>query len=119
MLIGPQGLPQQGVRKIEISELRPSCLGRRYDRRDGLSIKFYCEPRDIRGHAANLRRLRHEKELSQDDLAYEAEVSRSYLSQLEKGAFYASLKIIGRLDEALRVEPAELLKRGAIEKERR
>ena len=35
--------------------------------------------------AANLRLLRHEKGLSQDDLAYEAEVSRSYLSQLEKG----------------------------------
>jgi transcriptional regulator with XRE-family HTH domain len=31
----------------------------------------------------NLRRLRHEEGLSQDDLAYEAEVSRSYLSQLE------------------------------------
>jgi transcriptional regulator with XRE-family HTH domain len=60
--------------------------------------------------ATNLRRLRHEKGLSQDDLAYEAEVSRSYLSQLEKGAFYASLKIIGRLAEALGVEPAELLK---------
>jgi transcriptional regulator with XRE-family HTH domain len=60
--------------------------------------------------ATNLRRLRHEKGLSQDDLAYEAEVSRSYLSQLEKGAFYASLKIIGRLAEALDVEPAELLK---------
>jgi transcriptional regulator with XRE-family HTH domain len=60
--------------------------------------------------ATNLRRLRHEKGLSQDDLAYEAEVSRSYLSQLEKGAFYASLKIIGRLAEALNVEPAELLR---------
>ena len=68
--------------------------------------------------AANLRRLRHEKGLSQDDLAYEAEVSRSYLSQLEKGAFYASLKIIGRLAEALGVEPAELLKRGAGERKR-
>ena len=66
--------------------------------------------------AANLRRLRHEKGLSQDDLAYEAEVSRSYLSQLEKGAFYASLKIIGKLAEALDVEPDELLKRGATEK---
>jgi transcriptional regulator with XRE-family HTH domain len=69
--------------------------------------------------ANNLRRLRHEKGLSQDDLAYEAEVSRGYLSQLEKGVFYASLKIIGRLAEALEVEPAELLKRGAAEKERR
>jgi transcriptional regulator with XRE-family HTH domain len=68
--------------------------------------------------AANLRRLRHEKGLSQDDLAYEAEVSRSYLSQLEKGAFYASLKIIGRLAEALGVEPDELLKRGAAENKR-
>jgi len=60
--------------------------------------------------ATNLRRLRHEKGLSQDDLAYEAEVSRSYLSQLETGAHYASLKIVGRLADALGVEPADLLK---------
>lgn len=53
--------------------------------------------------ATNLRRLRHEKGLSQDDLAYEAEVSRSYLSQLEKGTYYASLKIVARLAEALGV----------------
>jgi transcriptional regulator with XRE-family HTH domain len=60
--------------------------------------------------AFNLRRLRHAKRLSQDALAYEAEVSRSYLSQLEKGAFYASLKIVGKLANVLDVEPAELLK---------
>ena len=60
--------------------------------------------------ATNLRRLLHAKGLSQDDLAYEAEVSRSYLSQLEKGAFYASLKIVGKLASVLKVEPAELLK---------
>ena len=61
--------------------------------------------------ATNLRRLRHAKGLSQDDLAYEAGVSRSYLSQLEKGAFYASLKILARLAVALDAEPAEFLKR--------
>jgi transcriptional regulator with XRE-family HTH domain len=60
--------------------------------------------------ATNLRRLRHAKGLSQDDLAYEAEVSRSYLSQLEKGEFYASLKILEKLAKVLAVEPAELLK---------
>ena len=60
--------------------------------------------------AVNLRRLRHAKGLSQDDLAYEAEVSRSYLSQLEKGVYFASLKIIGKLATVLCVEPAELLK---------
>ena len=60
--------------------------------------------------AWNVRRLRNAKALSQDDLAYEAEISRSYLSQLEKGAFHASLKIIGKLADALRVEPAEFLR---------
>jgi len=60
--------------------------------------------------AANLRRLRNARGVSQDELAYEANVSRSYLSQLEKGTFYASLNVVGRLSEALGVEPAELLK---------
>ena len=60
--------------------------------------------------AANLRRLRNAKGVSQDELAHEANVSRSYLSQLEKGTFYASLNIVGRLSAALDVEPAELLK---------
>ena len=59
--------------------------------------------------AANVRRFRHDRGLSQDALAYEADVSRSYLSQLEKGEFYASLKIIEKLATVLKVEPAELL----------
>jgi transcriptional regulator with XRE-family HTH domain len=60
--------------------------------------------------ATNLRRLRHAKGLAQDDLAYEAEISRSYLSQLEKGKFYVSLKIIAKLAAVLEAEPAEFLK---------
>jgi transcriptional regulator with XRE-family HTH domain len=59
--------------------------------------------------AANPRRLRHEKGLAQDDLAYEAGVSRSYLSQLEMGVFYASLRILEKLAKALGVEPHELI----------
>jgi hypothetical protein len=41
--------------------------------------------------------------------AYEEEVSRSYLSQIEKATFFASLKIVGRLAKALfrRVERAK------------
>lgn len=67
---------------------------------------------DLRGiFATNLRRIRHARGLSQDDLAYEAGISRSYLSQLEKGAFYASLKIIGKLADVLKVEPSEFLAR--------
>ena len=59
--------------------------------------------------AANLRRLRHERGLAQDDLAYEAEVSRSYLKPLEKRTFYASLKILEKLAKALGVDIYELI----------
>jgi len=59
--------------------------------------------------AANLRRLRHGKGLSQEDLAHEAGVNRSYMSVLEKGASYPGLEIIGKLAAVLEVEPAELL----------
>jgi transcriptional regulator with XRE-family HTH domain len=61
--------------------------------------------------ATNLRRLRNAKGMSQDELAYKAEISRSYLSQLEKGSFYVSIKVIGKLAETLDVEPEEFLRR--------
>jgi transcriptional regulator with XRE-family HTH domain len=68
------------------------------------------DPRDLRqAFAANLRRFRHAKGISQEDLAYEADVNRTYLSRLEKGVSYPGLEIIAKLAEALGVEPAELL----------
>jgi transcriptional regulator with XRE-family HTH domain len=68
------------------------------------------DPRDLRrAFAANLRRLRHAKGISQEDLAYEADVNRTYLSKLEKGVSYPGLEIIAKLASALGVEPAELL----------
>jgi hypothetical protein len=54
----------------------------------------------------------------QDTLVLEAEVSRSCLSQLEKGKFCASLKVIGRQAVALGVEPAELLRMPMRRRER-
>jgi len=60
--------------------------------------------------ATNLRRLRAAKGLSQDEVALETGMSRSYLSQLEKGKFHVSIKIIGRLATALEVAPDEFLR---------
>jgi transcriptional regulator with XRE-family HTH domain len=82
------------------------------------------DPRDLRqAFAANLRRLRHAKGISQEDLAYEADVNRTYLSKLEKGVSYPGLEIIAKLADALGVEPAELLmlppKRGKRTQEHR
>jgi transcriptional regulator with XRE-family HTH domain len=68
--------------------------------------------------ATNLRRLRHERGLSQDDLAAEAEMSRSYLSQIENAKFHVSLKIIGKLASILQAEPAEFFKKPAARRDR-
>ena len=68
--------------------------------------------------AANLRRLRHAKGLSQEDLAFEADVNRTYMSKLEEGGSYVGFEIIGKLAGVLQVEPAELLKLPARKKAR-
>jgi transcriptional regulator with XRE-family HTH domain len=60
--------------------------------------------------AANLRRLRHARGLSQEDLAHEASVNRTYMSKIEKGGTWVGLEIIGKLAMVLEVEPAELLR---------
>ena len=60
--------------------------------------------------AANLRRLRHAKSMSQEDLAHEADVNRTYMSKIEKGGTWVGLEIIGKLAGVLDVEPAELLR---------
>jgi transcriptional regulator with XRE-family HTH domain len=69
------------------------------------------DPRDLRqAFASNLRRLRHAKGISQEDLAHQAGVNRTYMSKLEKGASYPGLEIIAKLATVLEVEPAELLR---------
>jgi transcriptional regulator with XRE-family HTH domain len=60
--------------------------------------------------AANVRRLRHEKGVSQEELAESAGINRTYVSKLETARTYAGLEIIGKLAKALEVEPIELLR---------
>ena len=69
------------------------------------------DPRDLRkAFAANLRRLRHDSGKSQEELAHEAEVNRTYVSKLEKGASYPGLEIIAKLATVLEAKAAELLR---------
>lgn len=58
----------------------------------------------------NVRRIRLAKGISQERLALDAEMKRSYLSDLERGTRNPSVRALGRLAEALETDPAELLK---------
>jgi transcriptional regulator with XRE-family HTH domain len=61
--------------------------------------------------ASNLRRLRHQKNMSQEELADAAGINRTYVSKLETGATYAGLEIIGKLAHVFGIDAAELLTR--------
>ena len=69
--------------------------------------------------ATNLRRFRQAKGLTQEELAFEAKVNRTYISKLEAGSTWAGLEIIAKLALELGIEPAELLARpGQVRKRR-
>jgi transcriptional regulator with XRE-family HTH domain len=59
--------------------------------------------------ARNLRRLRRERGLSQEALAAEAGIDRTYISALERGLYSASVDMIERLANVLSVAPHVLL----------
>ena len=59
--------------------------------------------------AQNLRRLRAEKGLSQEELAHRANIDRTYISYIENQRYAASIDVLGRLAKGLGVNPSELL----------
>lgn len=61
--------------------------------------------------ARNLRRARQAKSLSQEALAHDADIDRTYISSLERGTYAASIDTIEKLAAVLGVEPDELLRR--------
>jgi transcriptional regulator with XRE-family HTH domain len=61
--------------------------------------------------ARNLRNLRREKGMSQEALADEAGVDRTYISALERSAYSASITMVEKLANVLGVEPSVLLER--------
>ena len=58
----------------------------------------------------NIRGLRLRKGLSQEELALEANMKRSYVSDLERGTRNPSVKAVARLAKALGVEAWQLLR---------
>lgn len=58
----------------------------------------------------NVRMFRDAAGVSQEELAFRAGMKRTYLSDLERGTRNPSVRALGRLAEALMVEPSELLK---------
>lgn len=59
--------------------------------------------------AWNLRRIRVERGISQESLAVDADVDRSYISGMERQEFNPSVDLLDRLAVALGVDVSSLL----------
>lgn len=73
----------------------------------------------IQSIAANVRRARQRRGLTQEQLADKAEQDVSYLQRVERGAVNLSLRVLFGLARALEVTPASLLRRAKLAAVRR
>lgn len=60
--------------------------------------------------ANNVRRLRKVVGLSQEELAFQCEIDRTYISKVERGVANPSLLILARIADVLKVSIEELVK---------
>lgn len=59
---------------------------------------------------SNVKKLRKGLGLSQEQLAFETDLHRTYISGIERGIRNPTVLILEKLAKALKAEPAELLK---------
>ena len=58
----------------------------------------------------SIKRIREQKNLSQEKLAEAADIHTSYIGQIERGLRYPSLKVLFRIADALNIKISELFK---------
>lgn len=65
---------------------------------------------DVRARIGwNLRRLRKERNITQEDFATDSGFDRGYISGIERGVRNPSVLVLGRIAYALKVDVGELL----------
>ncbi|MAN74205.1 helix-turn-helix transcriptional regulator [Henriciella sp.] len=61
--------------------------------------------------AYNLKKYRRSRGMSQEELAHRADIDRTYVSLLERRVYSATIDTLGKMAEALEIDPDVLLKR--------
>lgn len=64
--------------------------------------------------AINLRRIRHGKKMTQEELAHRTGLSARHIGAIERAEMSATLTVLGQISEALGIEPAELVTKSNV-----
>ena len=59
--------------------------------------------------AVNLRRIRHGKKLTQEELAHRTGLSTRHIGAIERAEMSATLTVLEKFSDALEVDPREFL----------
>ena len=65
-----------------------------------------------------LRTLRKGKELTQEQLAFEAGVERNFISLIERGINQPTIRVLFKLATALETSPSEIIRQVEVELDR-
>ncbi|MCG7657944.1 helix-turn-helix domain-containing protein [Wielerella bovis] len=65
--------------------------------------------------AQNMRYARRLKEISQEELAFRADISKTYICEIESGSRAVSIDVMGRIADALEVSLERLLQHDFIQ----
>jgi len=63
--------------------------------------------------AVNLRRIRNDMKITQEELAHRSGLSARYIGAIERADKSATVTVLGKISHALGVTPADLLKSDA------
>ena len=75
---------------------------------------LYAGDRALAALGRALRELRQEHGLSQEALAVDAEVERSYLGAVERGEVNVTFMVLTRICRELKVKPSEAMSRAGM-----
>jgi len=73
-------------------------------------VKEAKKKRILKAFGTNLKKCRHEKKMTQFDLAVESDVSLSFISKAEQGISNVSLVQLHKIADALEIEVVDLVK---------
>jgi len=73
-------------------------------------MKIYRNDKLLKALAENVKRHRKLAGISQEELAFQCEIDRTYISKLERGVANPSLLILARIAQVLKVGIEDLIK---------
>ncbi len=74
------------------------------------NVDIVMNSKAVKQFAANMKRIREEKKMSQGDIFRATKIERAYISNLEAGKQNPTLETIEKIAQALGVEVSELTK---------